>query len=1293
MNPSLFFNREWYLQQNPDLAQAVRDGLIDPEQHFLEFGIAEGRSPLPLFNEAFYLRSNPDVAAAVQAGQVSAIQHFLAYGLLEPRAVNPFVHLGDYLSANPDVAAAVEQGLTDPLSHLLNYGLTDGRDLGNGVSLALFADDPAFKAALEQGKASEALARVAEVAPFLPDFQAPEGWTPPADTPVPVDFTPPAGIQLVVPASVKVPDSVTLPPHFSTAPTTPANPGTTTPPDTNTPPGTDTNAPPNTNTPTVQTFTPNAGTKAGSSDASTAIALDANYMVVGDDEASVLRVYNRAGGEAVREWSFESSVKGAFGNDELDLEAGTRIGDTLYFIGSHSNKKSGAEADSREFLFSVSVEGTGKDTTFGTPQVRDGLETLLVNWDSSNAHGKGANYFGFAASSGSGVIPENTFGFSIEGMSVSLDGKQLLLGFRAPQSDTGTREKAVIVPLNLDGLFGDTPTLGDPIELDLGGRGIRSLEKAADNSGYLILAGPAMSASTDVTHDFRLFRWDGQKTPEELDVSLDTLRDATGGSFETLVEVSSVLPGTRVQLLQDNGDTVWEGQTKPSKDLNEADQKFVGNWITLGNPVSSPAAPTLVKTSPTAGSDHAFQTSNIELMFNQGVKRGEGTITLKAEGETDRVIDITDTTQVSVNFNTVVINPTDKLAAGKAYTVEISAGAVAGWAGLTGAGALSFTTATPPDKYNLLISEVNSNATGDDFFELYNYGETAIDLSGWKWTDSAGDFANAEGLFPAGTIIQAGQALVVVKSTLDTFLNAWNLPQITHPVVATGGPGLGKGDAIVVFNADGFTATAFNYGASTVNTSDGQEIAPQPGGGDKHAGEIVAGGSSKGSAVWDGVSTETPVYVAVDTTAASSVVQADNASKGSPGVVLAADALPRYSLLISEVNSNATGGDFFELHNFGESAIDLSGWRWTDSANKSLASFASGTTLAAGDTLIVINAEDESGADKALTDFKSAWQQMPETASIIVTVGGPGLGGKDGVVVLDNTQKTAAAFNYGDKPFTAPDGTTIAALPGGTGHAGVSVGGIATTSAIWDGKSSPVNPVYVAANVETQGSWLGSDSISLGSPGMAKPIVPPVTYDLLISEVNSAAEDGDFFELYNHGDTAIDLSGWSWTDSAGTDIATFSTGTVLNAGQTLVVVSGAANSFTTNWGLTGEQAGRVVFTPAGVDKFVGLGKNDAVLVMDAEKNVAAAFNYGSLLTKNGTNVATSEGVTFDSAVTKHAGVAVGGAADSVSAVWNGVSTEAPVYVAAQLGVMGVVAHGVQSASIGSPGTLGVDLMA
>ncbi|HER19668.1 MAG TPA: hypothetical protein ENO14_01325, partial [Chromatiales bacterium] len=268
----------------------------------------------------------------------------------------------------------------------------------------------------------------------------------------------------------------------------------------------------------TQTFTPNSGTSEDSSDASTAIALDANWMVVGDDEANVLRVYSREGGAAVLEWSYDAAL--SLGGDELDMEAGTRIGDTLYFIGSHSNKSGGGEDNPREHVFAVTVSGSGADTTFTYVDQYAGLETALTTWDSNNDHGLGADYFGLAASSADGIVPESASGFSIEGMTANQAGDALLLALRAPQSSTTSRDKAVIVTVDLANLF-TAPTFGAAVELDLDGRSIRSIEKAADGNGYLVLAGPAGAASAEVTQDFRLYRLDNAlTTATENDIDL-----------------------------------------------------------------------------------------------------------------------------------------------------------------------------------------------------------------------------------------------------------------------------------------------------------------------------------------------------------------------------------------------------------------------------------------------------------------------------------------------------------------------------------------------------------------------------------------------------------------------------------------------------------------------------------------------------------------------------------------------------------------------------------------------------
>ncbi|WP_372966512.1 hypothetical protein [Marinobacter sp.] len=171
----------------------------------------------------------------------------------------------------------------------------------------------------------------------------------------------------------------------------------------------------------------------GSSDASGAVALDSDYMIVADDEENLLRVYRRGGNTdssvaAVKEWNF-SDVTGL--SKELDAEALTRFDtDKILVVGSHSNKKDGGEAVSdRGHLVAVQVSGTGVDAEFTHLGTYSFLEQDLISWDQQN----GDNY-GFADSASGGLAPENVAGFSIEGASVSHDGSTLWLGFRAPQA-------------------------------------------------------------------------------------------------------------------------------------------------------------------------------------------------------------------------------------------------------------------------------------------------------------------------------------------------------------------------------------------------------------------------------------------------------------------------------------------------------------------------------------------------------------------------------------------------------------------------------------------------------------------------------------------------------------------------------------------------------------------------------------------------------------------------------------------------------------------------------------------
>lgn len=231
----------------------------------------------------------------------------------------------------------------------------------------------------------------------------------------------------------------------------------------------------------------------------------------------------------------------------------------MYLTGSHSNNKKGQEAPGREVITALKIT-----TVNGQPQLAvttdkyTGLVAVLSAWDAAGADGKAAGYYGFATSAGTGIAPENTNGFSIEGLTTSPDDSALWLGFRAPQLDSGTRDKALMVAVsNYTQVLADSSVapVFSAIELNLGGRGIRSIDKAADGSGYLIIAGPSGSASDLVPNDFRLFTWDGNAAhqPVQLNNDLDALLKATGGSFESIASPASIKPGTQVLLLQDNG--------------------------------------------------------------------------------------------------------------------------------------------------------------------------------------------------------------------------------------------------------------------------------------------------------------------------------------------------------------------------------------------------------------------------------------------------------------------------------------------------------------------------------------------------------------------------------------------------------------------------------------------------------------------------------------------------------------------------------------------------------------------
>jgi hypothetical protein len=263
-------------------------------------------------------------------------------------------------------------------------------------------------------------------------------------------------------------------------------------------------------------------------DASAAVAVDADHFVVADDERNTLQTYRRGDRAPVASLDL-SAFLGTEPDKESDLEGAAAIEGRIYWISSHGRNSSGELQKRRRRFFATVVTSAAEGPVLkpiGTAYT-ELLSDLLA----------APQLAPYALKDAASRPPEAKDGLNIEGLAATPDGR-LLVGFRNPIPG----RKALLVPIeNPDDLIHEKKArLGAPIELDLGNRGIRSIELVG--SSYLIVAGPPADDGT-----FRLFRWSGAAVDKPVEIH--------GVDFDGLSpEALFAVPQTdTVQILSDDG--------------------------------------------------------------------------------------------------------------------------------------------------------------------------------------------------------------------------------------------------------------------------------------------------------------------------------------------------------------------------------------------------------------------------------------------------------------------------------------------------------------------------------------------------------------------------------------------------------------------------------------------------------------------------------------------------------------------------------------------------------------------
>ena len=233
---------------------------------------------------------------------------------------------------------------------------------------------------------------------------------------------------------------------------------------------------------------------------------------------------------------------------------------------------------------------------------------------------------------------------------------------------------------------------------------------------------------------------------------------------------------------------------------------------------------------------------------------------------------------------------------------------------------------------DIVVTEVMAvtGSSADEYIEILNTGGTAVDVSGWSFTDgdgtdvivawveaTHGNITDADPTFNT-TSIPAGAYGVILDPDYDGGSQIYDLPEgaiilTISSGTALGGSALAGSDPITLYDANGTTNddVISSYGSPVV---DDNPLNREDAGGDTIPVSPSSGFSAERIVAGDADS-ETNWRVSIDT--------------GTPGKI---NSVSSTGIVINEVMAvtSSSADEYIELYNSGTSDIDVSGWNFTD---------------------------------------------------------------------------------------------------------------------------------------------------------------------------------------------------------------------------------------------------------------------------------------------------------------------------------------------------------------------------
>lgn len=125
------FSAKYYADRYPDLKAAFG---YDEEmlwQHFLDYGLSEGRNMSPILDVQEYRKKYEDLDAAFGDNWDAYVEHFFDYGINENRDTGTNFDVKTYIEAYDDIEAAFGNDYSAVVEHFLTFGMEENRTMGD----------------------------------------------------------------------------------------------------------------------------------------------------------------------------------------------------------------------------------------------------------------------------------------------------------------------------------------------------------------------------------------------------------------------------------------------------------------------------------------------------------------------------------------------------------------------------------------------------------------------------------------------------------------------------------------------------------------------------------------------------------------------------------------------------------------------------------------------------------------------------------------------------------------------------------------------------------------------------------------------------------------------------------------------------------------------------------------------------------------------------------------------------------------------------------------------------------